>query len=65
MIALVMQAASISETLVNTHQTTRRYNAEGRQLHTGRLKSCLHLGLFYAGKLSEPEEAYERFGLRS
>jgi hypothetical protein len=32
-IALVMEAAITSETLVNFYQTTRRYNPEDRHLH--------------------------------
>jgi hypothetical protein len=34
--ALKMEAARISETLVNFYQTTRRYNLEDSHLHTGR-----------------------------
>jgi hypothetical protein len=34
MIALMMGAASISETSVNFYQTTRRYNPEDSHLHT-------------------------------
>jgi hypothetical protein len=32
-IALMMEAARISETLVNFYQTTRRYNPEDSHLH--------------------------------
>jgi hypothetical protein len=32
MIALMMEAARTSETLVNFYQTTRRYNQEGSHL---------------------------------
>jgi hypothetical protein len=43
-IALMMEAARTSETLVNSsYQTTRRYNPEDSHLHTRRrenLKSC-------------------------
>jgi hypothetical protein len=43
-IALMMEAASTSETSVNFYQTTRRNNPEGSHLHTRRrenLKSHL------------------------
>jgi hypothetical protein len=33
-IVLMMEAASISETMVNFYQTTRRYNPEDSHLHT-------------------------------
>jgi hypothetical protein len=36
-IALMMAAASASETLVNFYQTTRRYNPEDSHLYT---RSC-------------------------
>jgi hypothetical protein len=36
MIALMMEAASTSETLVNFYQTTWRYNPEDSYLHTRR-----------------------------
>jgi hypothetical protein len=42
MIALMMEAVQTSETLVNTHQSTRRYNPEDGHLHShrpGNLKS--------------------------
>jgi hypothetical protein len=46
-IALMMEAARTSETLVNFYQTTRRYNPEDSHLRTHRrenLKSyCLRL----------------------
>jgi hypothetical protein len=35
-IALLMEAARTSETLVNFYQTTRRYNPEDSHLHTNR-----------------------------
>jgi hypothetical protein len=35
-IALMMEAARTSETLVNFYQTTRRYNPEDSHLHTHR-----------------------------
>jgi hypothetical protein len=35
-IALVMEAARTSETLVNVYQTTRRYNPDDSHLHTHR-----------------------------
>jgi hypothetical protein len=38
-IALMMEAASTSETLVNFYQTTRRYNPEDSHLHTRRLEN--------------------------
>jgi hypothetical protein len=44
LIALMMEAARSSETLVNFYQTTRRYNPEDRHLRTNRrenLKSYL------------------------
>jgi hypothetical protein len=34
LIALMMEAARTSETLVNFYQTTRRYNPEDSHLHT-------------------------------
>jgi hypothetical protein len=37
-IALMMEAASTSETSVNFYQTTRRYNPEDGHLHTRRLE---------------------------
>jgi hypothetical protein len=37
MIALMMEAARTSETLVNFYQTTRCYNPEDSNLHTDRL----------------------------
>jgi hypothetical protein len=43
-IALMMDAASTSETLVNFHQTSRRYNPEDSHLRTRRrenLEICL------------------------
>jgi hypothetical protein len=43
-IALIMEAASTSETSINFYQTTRRYNPEDSRLHTLRrenLKSYL------------------------
>jgi hypothetical protein len=36
LIALMMEAASTSETLVNFYETTRRYNPEDSHLHTRR-----------------------------
>jgi hypothetical protein len=36
LIALMMEAASTSETSVNFYQTTRRYNPEDSHLHTRR-----------------------------
>jgi hypothetical protein len=36
LIALMMEAASTSETLVNFYRTTRRYNPEDSHLHTRR-----------------------------
>jgi hypothetical protein len=35
-IALMMEAARTSETLVNFYQTTQRYNPEDSHLHTHR-----------------------------
>jgi hypothetical protein len=46
LMALMMEAANTSETLVNFYQTTRRYNPEDSHLHTHRrenLKSYLYL----------------------
>jgi hypothetical protein len=48
-IALTMEAARISETLVNFYQTTRRYNPEDSHLRTHRrenFKSYLNINLF-------------------
>jgi hypothetical protein len=39
LIALMMEAASISETSVNFYQTTRRNNPEDSHLHTRRRKN--------------------------
>jgi hypothetical protein len=39
MIALIMEAASISETSVNFYHTTRRNNPEDSHLHTRRRKN--------------------------
>jgi hypothetical protein len=36
LIALMMEAVSISETSANFYQTTRRYNPEDSHLHTRR-----------------------------
>jgi hypothetical protein len=50
MIALMMEAARTSETLVNFYQTTRRYNPEFSHLRTHRrenLKSYLELFVSY------------------
>jgi hypothetical protein len=45
-IALMMEAASTSETSVNVFQTTRRYNPEDSHLHTRRLENLrFHLAL--------------------
>jgi hypothetical protein len=38
-IALMMEAARTSETLVNFYQTTRRYNPEDRHLRTDRCEN--------------------------
>jgi hypothetical protein len=35
-VALMMEAASTSETSVNVYQTTRRYNPKDNHLHTSR-----------------------------
>jgi hypothetical protein len=46
LIALMMEAASTSETLVNFYQTTRRHNPEDSHLRTRRrehLKSCIFI----------------------
>jgi hypothetical protein len=48
-LALMMEAARISETLVNFYQTTRRYNPEDNHLRTHRrenLRSYLNISLF-------------------
>jgi hypothetical protein len=37
-VALMMEAARTSETLVNFYQTTRRYNPEDSHLHNHRRK---------------------------
>jgi hypothetical protein len=41
MIALIMEAGSTSETLVNVYQTTRRYNPEDSHLHTLRRENLI------------------------
>jgi hypothetical protein len=49
LIALMMEAARTSETLVKLYQTTRRYNPEDSHLHTHRrenLKSYLIMLMF-------------------
>jgi hypothetical protein len=49
MIALMMEAAIISETLVNFYQTTRRYNPEESHLRTHRrenLKSYSYVAVY-------------------
>jgi hypothetical protein len=54
LIALMMEAARTSETLVNVYQTTRRYNLEDSHLRTNRrenLKSYLRFD-FTAVKMS-------------
>jgi hypothetical protein len=38
-VALMMEAARTSETLVNFYQTTRRYNPEDSRLRTHRLEN--------------------------
>jgi hypothetical protein len=51
LIALMMEEAGISETLVNFYQTTRCYNPEDSHLRTHRrenLKSCLNLVFYFA-----------------
>jgi hypothetical protein len=46
-IALMMEAASISETLVNFYQTTRRYNPEDSHLRSHRReKHKFYLALY-------------------
>jgi hypothetical protein len=54
-IALMMKAASTSETSVNSYQTTRRYSPEDSHLHTHRREGskchkyccCISLGIFH------------------
>jgi 16S rRNA C1402 (ribose-2'-O) methylase RsmI len=41
MIALIIEAARTSETLVNFYQTTRRYNPEHSHLRTHRLENLI------------------------
>jgi hypothetical protein len=48
MIALMMEAAMTSETLVNFYQTTRRYNPEDSHLRTHRREN---LKTYLVGKL--------------
>jgi hypothetical protein len=49
LIALVMEAASTAEMLVNFYQTTRRNNPEDSHLHTRRLENLKsHFVLFYS-----------------
>jgi hypothetical protein len=51
-IAIMMEAASTSETSVNFYQTTQRYNPEDSHLHTRHrenLKSQLLLGSLNQG----------------
>jgi hypothetical protein len=47
-IALMMEAASTSETLVNFYQTTRRYNPEDSHLHTRRRENLRSSLLCYS-----------------
>jgi isopropylmalate/homocitrate/citramalate synthase len=52
-IDLMMEAAQDSETLVNSHQSTRRYNPEDSHLHSHRpedIKSYLILNCLDIGK---------------
>jgi hypothetical protein len=56
-IALMMEAARTSETLVNFYQTTRRYNPEDSHLHTRHrenLKSYFHIVLIFSIYLTLP-----------
>jgi hypothetical protein len=47
-IALMMEAASTSETPVNFYQNKRRYNPEDSHLHTRRRKNLIsHLSKMY------------------
>jgi hypothetical protein len=46
-IALMMEAARTSETLVNFYQTTRRYNPEDSHLHTSFLIMANNCKLFF------------------
>jgi hypothetical protein len=41
LIVLMMEAASTSKTLVNVHQTTRRYNPEDSHLRTHRRENLI------------------------
>jgi hypothetical protein len=51
-IALVMEAARTSETLVNFYQTTRRYNSENSHLRTHRREN-LKSNIFYLHKIQQ------------
>jgi hypothetical protein len=46
-IALMMEAARTSETLVNFYQTTRRYNPEDSHLSTGLFKTTYYTDVWF------------------
>jgi hypothetical protein len=52
-IALMMEAARTSETLVNFYQTTRRYNPEGSHLRSHRRENLKSNWVTYCFQSSE------------
>jgi hypothetical protein len=57
LIALMMEAARTSETLVNFYQTTRRYNPEDRHLRTHRRENLKSYKLFSVFIRNYPDES--------
>jgi hypothetical protein len=65
-IALMMEAAGTSETLVNFYQTTRRYNPEDSHLHTHRREnlksySCTKFARLILSPSSDLDRSYFKF----